>query len=156
MNRGELVSINISDGGVPKRPVAAVAITEEGLAGDRQRDLRHHGGPDRAVSLFALERIEALQAEGHPIAPGSTGENLTVTGLDWDAVVPGAELKVGTVRLKVTSYAAPCSNIEGSFREGAAKHLSQKLHPGFSRVYARVLGGGAVRTGDEIELVAAE
>jgi len=35
-------------------------------------------------------RIEALQNEGHPIAFGSTGENLTVSGIDWQRVVPGS------------------------------------------------------------------
>ena len=53
----------------------------DGLEGDRQRDLRFHGGPLRAVSLYSLELIEALQAEGHPIAPGAMGENLTMAGV---------------------------------------------------------------------------
>ena len=72
---GRVVQVNVNpQGGVPKHAVAATEITAEGVAGDRQRDRRHHGGPQRAVSLFAMERIEALRAEGHPIAPGSTGD----------------------------------------------------------------------------------
>jgi MOSC domain-containing protein YiiM len=104
------------------------------------------------VSLFSLEVIHALEREGHPIGIGTTGENLTLSGLDWSAVAPGAEVRVGPVRLQVTAYAAPCSNIEGSFAGGAVKRVSQKVHPGWSRVYARVLAGGVLRVGDPAEL----
>jgi MOSC domain-containing protein YiiM len=62
------------------------------LDGDKQRNLQHHGGPDRAIVLFSLEVVRALQEEGHPIATGTTGENLTVSGLDWPSLVPGTEL----------------------------------------------------------------
>ncbi len=96
---GRLESINVSRGGVPKQPAFDAMITAQGLAGDRQRDLRHHGGPDRAVTLFSAERIAALQAEGHPIRPGTIGENLTVSGLDWARVGPGARLGIGEARL---------------------------------------------------------
>ena len=67
---GRVVRVNVNpDGGVPKFAVGQALVTTTGVAGDRQLDLKHHGGPTRAVSLFALERIEALRAEGHPIAP---------------------------------------------------------------------------------------
>jgi MOSC domain-containing protein YiiM len=150
-----LAGIHVSDGGVPKRPVPEARVTTEGVEGDRQRDLRYHGGPDRAVSLYGQERVAALAAEGHPIAPGSTGENLTLAGVDWGQVTPGTELRVGAaVRLVVTSYAAPCSKIAGSFAGGAYRRASHKIHPGWSRVYARVLSEGTVRTGDPVEVVA--
>lgn len=154
MRTGRVESINVSDGGVPKRPVAEAEVGPGGLAGDRQRDLEHHGGPERAVSLFSAELLEALAAEGHPIAAGTTGENLTVSGLAWSEVVPGAELRVGPVRLLVTSWASPCRNIASSFADGRSSRLSQRLHPGWSRVYARVLAGGRVRVGDPVRLAA--
>lgn len=152
MPTGRLTSINVSDGGVPKLSIGRAAITASGVEGDCQRDLRYHGGPERAVSLFSAEVIAALAADGHPIAPGTTGENLTVAGLDWRDVVPGVELRVGKVRLCVTSYAVPCFKIEGSFTDGVFGRLSPKLHPGQSRVYARVVAGGEVRVGDPVEL----
>jgi MOSC domain-containing protein YiiM len=96
---GKVVSINRSSGGVPKQPVPECRVTESGLQGDRQRDLRFHGGPDRAVCLYPLESILALQREGHPIAPGTIGENLTVSGLDWSLMVPDVRLQVGEVVL---------------------------------------------------------
>ena len=42
-----------------------------------------HGGPYRAVCLYAIEAIERLQAEGHPVEPGSVGDNLTTSGIEW-------------------------------------------------------------------------
>jgi MOSC domain-containing protein YiiM len=139
---------------VPKRAVPSARVAASGVEGDRQRDLRFHGGPARAVCLYALERIEALAAEGHPIAPGSTGENLTLEGLEWGLVVPGVELRVGPeVRLAVSSFTVPCSKIRSSFADGEFHRMSQKLHPGWSRVYARVLAPGTVRVGDEVVLV---
>lgn len=90
MVEGRVEQINASDGGVPKRPLPDGEVTAGGLRGDRQRNLQFHGGPDRAVVLYSLERIHSLQEEGHPITPGAIGENLTVSGLDWDLVVPGA------------------------------------------------------------------
>lgn len=152
MDPGRVASINVSDGGVPKRPVPEAAVSRAGVAGDRQRDLRYHGGPDRAVSLLGAEVIEALAAEGHPIAAGTTGENLTIAGLRWSDVRPGVALQVGAVRLLVTSYAAPCRTIAASFAGRTFGRVSQKTHPGWSRVYARVLEPGLVRVGDPVRL----
>lgn len=147
-----LHAIHTSPGGVPKLPRESCAIGPGGLQGDWQADRDNHGGPERAVSLYSLEVIEALRAEGHPIAPGTTGENLTLSGLDWAAIGPGARLQIGEVRLEVTSYAAPCNNIKASFHDGRSVRISQKLRPGWSRLYARVLREGTVRVGDGVEL----
>jgi MOSC domain-containing protein YiiM len=147
---GRLVSINRSNGGVPKQPVLECRVTESGLEGDRQRDLRFHGGPIRAVCLYPLESIEALQRERHPIAPGTIGENLTVSGLDWSLMVPDVELEVGEVRLQLTKFAAPCVNIAGSFRDGDFSRVAQKLNPGWSRICARVVRSGILRVGDPV------
>src|SRR4051794_32041341 len=119
-------------------------ITEAGIDGDRQRDLRFHGGPDRAIVLFSLDVIQALQREGHSIAPGTAGENLTVSGLEWTSIVPGTELLIGEVRLRIMKYTSPCEKVAFSFLENDYTRISQKLHPGWSRLSARVLAGGLV------------
>jgi MOSC domain-containing protein YiiM len=126
-------------------------VTAHGLEGDRHRDTRHHGGIDRALSLFALERLEALAAEGHPVAPGTLGENLTLRGLDWDRVVPGERFRLGDrVVIEITAYTAPCRNIEAGFAGGQFTRVSQKHWPGWSRVYARVLVPGQIRPRDPV------
>src|SRR5215467_15701732 len=90
-----LHQINVSDGGVPKKPVLEARITKTGLEGDRQQHRKVHGGSDRAVCLFSLDLIERLQDEGHSIDAGSSGENLTLVGLDWETLEPGTQLKIG-------------------------------------------------------------
>lgn len=149
---GRIVQINVNPkGGVPKYAIASTTLGSDGVAGDKQRDKRHHGGPTRAVSLYALERIEALQAEGHPITIGSTGENLTLAGIDWATLQIGDRLAIGEgIEIEITGYAAPCENIQESFRDHTFKRMSQKLHPGWSRLYARVLREGVVRQDDPI------
>jgi MOSC domain-containing protein YiiM len=149
---GRLEAINLSRGGVPKQPVFEALITEHGLGGDHQNDSSHHGGPDRAVVLYSLDVIRALQGEGHPIIAGAVGENLTVSGLDWHAVVPGTRLTIGDVELHITRYATPCNNIRRFFLDDDFMRIFHDRHPGWSRVCARVVRGGIVRPGDPISL----
>lgn len=152
--RGSIVQVSISRGGVPKLPVAEGVVTELGIEGDGHDNPDLHGGPERALCLFSIERIEAMAAEGHPIAAGSTGENITLRGIDWDLVVPGSRLRLGRdVVVEVTRYTTPCKTNARWFIGGDINRMHQNLFPGFSRVYARVLAGGVVRPGDPAELL---
>ena len=149
-----IVQISVSRGGVPKTAVPAARVTADGLEGDAHRDLQHHGGPERAVCIYSMEAIKRLQAEGHSVVPGSIGENVTVEGLDWSAVVPDRHVLLGrTVLVQVTRYTSPCVNIMGSFKDGEFARVSQKRYPGWSRVYARVLVEGTIRQGDPVRLL---
>ena len=128
---GVIVQISVSNGGVPKRAVDRAIVWEEGLEGDRQADLRVHGGPARAVCLYSAEVIDKLRAEGHPIAPGAAGENVTVGALDWSLVVPGVEVRLGReVHLEITAYAAPCWKNARWFLDGDVERMRQSRHPG--------------------------
>jgi MOSC domain-containing protein YiiM len=143
--------INLSDGGVPKRPVLEAVITTTGVEGDRQRNLKVHGGPDRALCLFSQDLIERLQDEGHSIEAGSTGENLTFAGLEWEKLKLGDRLQIGPdVQLEIMSYTIPCDQNAQWFRDRDYKRVSQKKNPGWSRFYAKVLWEGVVRPGDEV------
>ena len=153
---GTLVSVNISNGGVPKGRVNGAQVSLFGLEGDRQTDTKHHSGPDRAVCVYSLERIHSLQAEGHPIDVGTVGENVTVEGIDWDLAVPGARIRLGDeVVLEIASFTDPCKTIKGSFIDGRFVRIAQKLYPGWSRVYARVLEEGEIHFGDTVEVIPA-
>jgi len=137
---GAVVSINVSGGGVPKSRVSGAQVSRLGLVGDAQDDKKHHGGPERAVCLYSLERIRALQAEGHPIDIGTV-------------VVPGTQLQVGNqVMLEVASFTNPCKTIKGSFIDGEFIRIAQRLHPGWSRVYARVVSEGQINSGDPVRV----
>jgi MOSC domain-containing protein YiiM len=150
---GRVVQVSVSKGGVPKLPVPEARVLISGIEGDGHNEPAIHGGPERAVCLFSAERIAALAAEGHPIAPGTTGENITIEGIDWDTLLPGARLKIGaSVALEVTRYTTPCTTIRGSFKDRDSNRIHQAVHPGWSRVYTKVLVEGAVRPGDQVEI----
>ncbi len=154
---GRVAQISISPGGVPKLPVPAATVGPLGLVGDGHRNHRHHGGPTRAVCLFSLEQIRALQAEGHPIAPGVTGENLTTEGIDLGALHPGDRLAIGeTVVLEITTEAIPCANLTPYFADGRVGRVSGKAHPGWSRLYAGVVSGGELVVGQPILVLRSE
>jgi MOSC domain-containing protein YiiM len=144
--------INVSEGGVPKLPVAGAEVDESGLVGDIQADRVHHGKPEQALCLFSLEVIERFRAEGHSISPGSAGENITVAGLDWAEVVPGRRMSIGPAEIEITHYTTPCAKNAQWFSDGRFNRMHQSKHPGESRVYARVLRGGRIAPGDEIDL----
>ncbi|MBA3439948.1 MAG: MOSC domain-containing protein [Pyrinomonadaceae bacterium] len=149
-----IFQLNCSTGGVPKLPVRETALTSLGLVGDTQAHSRFHGGPERAVCLYALELILRLQAEGHPIYPGSIGENITVVNLDWARLQPGSRLALGDKAvIEISSYTVPCKNIAASFVNGEFKRIAQTTHPGEARLYARVLQTGFLRVGQPVLLL---
>ena len=150
---GQVHQINTSKGGVPKLPVEMAVVNESGLIGDEQADRVHHGSPDQALCLYSLEVIDGLRSEGHPIESGSAGENITVSGIQWDEVTPGRRLTIGPVEAEITFYAEPCSKNARWFADGKFGRMKQSRYPGESRVYAKIIKGGPIRTGDPVELV---
>ena len=153
---GRITGLQRSNGGVPKLPVESAAVSEGGMEGDRQRNRRFHGGPERALCLYSQELIDALGAEGHPIVRGAVGENVTIAGLPWERLRPGALLTLGDVEVQVTSYTAPCENIEGALLDGRFVRISQRVHPGWSRVYVRIRRAGTLRVGAVVRLGASD
>src|SRR6266481_4314699 len=93
---GRVLQVNVSPGGVPKLPVAESRVGRDGLDGDAHHHDAVHGGPLRAVSLFASEAIERVRADGHPgLGPGAAGENLTTEGIELSLLPVGARLAIG-------------------------------------------------------------
>ncbi|MEM1291641.1 MAG: MOSC domain-containing protein [Cyanobacteria bacterium P01_H01_bin.162] len=152
--RGHITQISVSDGGVPKTAVSEAEITATGLVGDRHNSPKIHGGPEKAVCLWSLEVIEALQQEGHNLAPGYAGENITVAGLDWPQIAPGLRLQLGDEVLLEVAYTSPCRKNMRWFADKRYSRMSQKHYPGSSRVYARVLQPGKIRTDDVVAIAA--
>jgi MOSC domain-containing protein YiiM/GNAT superfamily N-acetyltransferase len=151
---GRVLQVSVSPGGVPKQPVERAWVGEYGLEGDRQRHDTVHGGPHRAVALLGIEAIERVQADGHPIYPGSVGENLTTTGIELAGLPVGTRLAIGErLVLELSGPANPCNLIGGSFRGGKSGRISILTHPADSRMYARTLVEGEVRTGDPIRVL---
>ena len=96
--------------------------------------------------------IEDLRSEGHPIEVGSVGENLTISGLDWNLIHPGSQLNVGDALIEITGPATPCKTIKNSFTKGDFSRISQKKNPGWSRWYARVLKEAQVCPKDNVSV----
>lgn len=150
---GHLHQISVSNGGVPKLAVASATIDSSGVAGDSQADTVHHGSPDQALCLYSLEVIQALQREGHPIAPGSAGENLTLAGVDWETLEPGDRIHIGeVVEIEITYHTTPCEKNAQWFIGGHFSRMSHRRFPGSARMYARVIEGGEVRAGDVVRV----
>jgi MOSC domain-containing protein YiiM len=146
-----LYQINCSPGGVPKLPVAEAWVSVEGIEGDGHRNRQRHGGPDRALCLYSFEILEVLQQEGHRIYAGASGKNLTVAGLNWTQLEPGARLKIGeNLHIELTGYCEPCRQNARWFLEENFQRISHRHHPGWSRMYARVVSEGRIRSGDQV------
>jgi MOSC domain-containing protein YiiM/GNAT superfamily N-acetyltransferase len=153
---GHVLQVNISPGGVPKQPVERARVGPLGLEGDAHAHIGVHGGPHRAVCLLGIEVIRRVAAEGHPIAPGSVGENLTTEGLELATLAAGTRLAIGSeLVLEISGPANPCDVIKGNFLEGKSGRISILKHPTDSRIYARVLTEGAVAVGDAISVLPA-
>jgi MOSC domain-containing protein YiiM len=143
-----IFQLSRSTGGVPKLAVREAHVSMLGLDGDGHDHPKIHGGPERALCLYSLEVIAQLQAEGHPIFPGSTGENVTITGLAWDSLAAGTRLALGPeVIVELTRIASPCKQIIESFADRKSDRLAV---PARGRWYARVLTAGLLRVGQPV------
>ncbi|WP_426572792.1 MOSC domain-containing protein [Aquihabitans sp. McL0605] len=148
---GTTVGLFTSDGGVPKHPRQAIEISYGGVIGDRQNDRGNHGRPWQAVCLWSREVIDRFAAEGHPLAPGLAGENITMAGIEWERIVPGVHLQAGDALLEISAYSVPCRKNAAWFTDGHFG-LMHHRHGHVSRAYATVLEPGRVRLADPILL----
>jgi MOSC domain-containing protein YiiM len=147
---GTVAQLNVSAGGVPKKPIEAAEVGDRGLVGDRQATRRHHGRPLQALCIWSADVIEALRLEGHPIEAGSAGENITVAGIDWASLRPGTQLLIGDVLAELSAWAEPCQQNAQWFTAGDFRRIQHDRHCGWSRAYAWVREPGTIRTGDAV------
>jgi hypothetical protein len=148
---GRVGGLFTGSGGVPKHPRPSVEVGWGGAEGDRQADRANHGRPWQALCLWSAEVVARLAADGHPIAPGGAGENVSIEGLPWERVVPGTHLRIGAALVVVSSYALPCKTTAGCFTDGHFDVMHHRHGP-VSRVYATVLEPGTVAVGDAVLL----
>ncbi|MHC4989554.1 MAG: MOSC domain-containing protein [Planctomycetota bacterium] len=142
-----VVSVNISDGGIPKRPVEHAEVESGGIVGDAH-DHEKHNTPLQAISLLDLEDISDLKCEGFDVEPGATGENLTVRGLGVDELEIGDRLVLsGGVELRVTKKRKPCYVLDAISPD--LKHAIA----GRCGAYAEVVAQGVVRPGETITII---
>lgn len=148
-DRGTIIAVHLGPGGIPNRTVDRAEVTLDGLAGDAH-DHEKHNTPLQAVCLIDVEDLDDLAAEGFAVGPGATGENLTVHGLDVDAVEIGDRLCLsGGVELEVTKFRTPCYVLDAI---DPALKQSMRDRAG---CYAKVVRTGTVTPGETIERVRA-
>lgn len=149
---GTLEQVNRSDGGVPKTAVVDAEIDRSGVVGDRQQARMHHGRPWQALCLWSADVIDDLVREGHPIAPGAAGENLTLRGIDWSDVRSGAVIEIGDVVCQLSAPATPCAKNNRWFADRDSQRIHHDRHRGWARWYASVLRPGRVAPGDPVDV----
>lgn len=138
--------------GLPKIATPQVRVTAAGVEGDFNiyRHEKKHDTLDRALLLYSADKILTLNAEGWPLRPGDIGENLTLDGLDYDAMQPGTEWRVGSeLVIRVTEPCHPCKTLgKLSYVGDERKRDFIETMKGRRGWYAKVLREGTVKVGD--------
>jgi MOSC domain-containing protein YiiM len=121
--------------------VKGVLKTGYGLQGDAHADSGWH----RQVSLLARESIEKMRKMGFDVGPGDFAENITCEGIELVTLPIGTRLTVGDeVVLEISQIGKECHTGCAIFKQ-TGKCIMPK-----EGVFARVIAGGPVNTGDEI------
>jgi MOSC domain-containing protein YiiM len=137
-----------------KKPVSGrVALARLNLDGDRQADLKVHGGADKAVYCYPIEHYEYWQHElpGVDLPLGMFGENFTIEGLLEPSVHIGDQFSIGSAQVIVTQPRLPCYKLGVRFQSDAM--VKRFLASGRMGFYFAVTREGEVGAGDEIRAI---
>ncbi len=140
----KVLSINISDKtGVIKLPVEKAEFIEGGIKGDA------HFGLDeiRQVSLLADESVDKMRAMGLKLGAGVFAENITTQGIELKTLPIGTKLKIGETIQEVSKIGKECHH------GCAIKQQTGTCVMPTDGIFTRVLQGGSVKAGDEIEFL---
>jgi MOSC domain-containing protein YiiM len=130
--------------GVPKENIDKGTLREEfGLVGDAHADSGWH----RQVSLLSTGSIEKMRKMGYDVGPGDFAENLTCEGIELFTLPVGTRLTVGDkVVLEISQIGKECHAGCAIFK------LTGNCIMPKEGVFARVIKGGDVVTGDTISI----
>jgi MOSC domain-containing protein YiiM len=144
------------------RLVAGIGVEGDAHSGTtvkhRSRVTRDPSQPNlRQVHLVHAELLEEIQSQGHPVVPGSIGENLTTSGIDLLALPQGAKLHIGADAIVViTGLRNPCAQLD-NFSAGLTGAVLDRTTDGQLVRKAGVMGvvasSGDVVPGDPITVV---
>lgn len=136
--------------GINKHAVTGtVMIDANGLIGDAVCNRKHHGGLDQAVYVEGSLTLDWWARElGHPITPGTFGENIIIDGLDNSRVAVGDRFVAGDLELEVTSARIPCATFAAKM--GDSKFVKRYTQAGLPGIYCRVLQPASVSAGTEV------
>jgi molybdenum cofactor synthesis domain-containing protein len=140
---GKIVAVCTStEKGTAKRNVGrAEFVADHGIAGDA------HAGPwHRQVSLLSHKKIEDFRAKGAKVEDGDFGENLVVEGIDFSRLSVGTVFECNDVLLEMTQIGKECHSHCAIY-----KTMGDCIMPR-EGVFAKVLHGGFISTGDEMKI----
>jgi MOSC domain-containing protein YiiM len=132
------------------------AVRKHNIEGDRQSDLRVHGGPYKAVYAYPSEHYSYWREQlgGAELGWGAFGENLTLTALTEETIHIGDQYRVGSSVLEVTQPRMPCFKLNLRFQR--SDMVRRFWQSGRSGIYFAVREEGELGTGDELDLLARE
>ncbi len=137
-----------------KQPVEGpVQLRTLNLDGDRQADLRVHGGPSKAAYVYPVEHYAFWRAEFPEMTLpwGMFGENFTAEWMAEDQVNIGDRFRVGSAEVTVTEPRVPCYKLAAKF--GRPDIIKRFLASGRTGFYLAVVREGTVQAGDAIALI---
>lgn len=138
--------------GIAKETVDEAFLTFDGFVGDGVADLKHHGGPDRAVCVYPYEHYLLWEKEyGIPLKACSFGENLTVTNMLEEEMNIGDVIQVGEAIIQITQGRVPCNTINR--RTNNPQLMKRIVETGFTGYLCRVLKEGKIRKDSSIQLI---
>ena len=144
--KGRIVAVSVSERrGTRKQNVpSAVLEVERGVKGDA------HAAPGkRQVSLLGIESVRKMQGQGVDVKPGDFAENITTEGIELFSLPIGTRMKLGPTALgEVTQIGKKCHTECEIFQL-----IGDCVMPR-EGIFIRVLEGGEVQPGDEIEVLA--
>lgn len=144
---GKIIAVCISERrGTQKKEVEQARLIENyGLEGDA-----HAGNWHRQVSLLSYGKIREFNERGADVGPGAFGENIVADGFDFRSFPVGTRFSCGDAVLELTQIGKECHSHCEIF-----KKMGECIMP-TEGVFARVLQGGVIRKGDELELVSGD
>jgi len=154
---GTVLQINVSAGGIPKRPILSADVSEQGIVGDAWR-YPFHGGRRKAILLATIEGIDELVAQGFALFPGALGENFTTRGIDRRELRLGQRFRIGGAAIELREIRTPCGTLDvyGSriqltmFDARVQRGDATSPRWGLSGFYASVIQPGIVNPGDAV------
>lgn len=141
---GKIMAVCISEKrGTQKKNIEKVRLIENfGLEGDA-----HAGNWHRQVSLLSYEKVRAFEEKGISVEDGAFGENLLVEGFDFKTLPIGTRFRCGDVLLEMTQIGKECHSHCEIYQAVGDCIMPRE------GVFARVLHGGVIQIGDEMEIV---
>ena len=141
---GKIMAVCISEKrGTQKKNIEKVRLIENfGLEGDA-----HGGNWHRQVSLLSYEKVLAFEEKGISVEDGGFGENLVVEGFDFKTLPVGTRFRCGDALLEMTQIGKECHSHCEIYQAVGDCIMPRE------GVFARVLHGGEIQIGDELEIV---